>query len=104
MRKEGWREEEGKAYYPSFSALNYLNANDVRGRKRGGQQENDAGWKTLRGNGEENTDMSAADGGSVVEGANVLLLGVSRSSLVIQKAGYTGGESVLTFNPEGQSN
>lgn len=26
-------EGKGKAYYPSSSALNYLNANDVRGRE-----------------------------------------------------------------------
>lgn len=33
-REEGWRWRE--AYYPSSSALNYLNANDVRGREVGG--------------------------------------------------------------------
>lgn len=51
LSKRGKRDGgKGKAYYPSSSALNYLNANDVRGQERGGE-ENDDGRKTPRGNG-----------------------------------------------------
>lgn len=41
MSKRGKRRDggKGKAYYPSSSALNYLNANDVRGRDREREKE-----------------------------------------------------------------
>ncbi|KAK5851752.1 hypothetical protein PBY51_023280 [Eleginops maclovinus] len=85
-------EGKGKAYYPSSSALNYLNANDVRGRERGGEErigeeENDDGRKTPRGNGKESTSVLAGEDKMQQRGANLLLLGVSGSCLVILKAG-----------------
>lgn len=89
-------EGKGKAYYPSSSALNYLNANDVRGRerereeRRGGERKNDDGRKTPRGDWERERARESALAGedkTQQRGANLLLLGVSGSSLVILKAG-----------------
>lgn len=87
---------EGKAYYPSSSALNYLNANDVRGRGGGEREErrgeeNDDGEEDTRGEmGKRERAWSvclAGEDKTQQRGANLLLLGVSGSSLVILKAG-----------------
>lgn len=63
----------GKAHYPSSSALNYLNANDVRGRERDrergeGSKKNTPGRRRRGGNGEENADVLAERGRGAVEG------------------------------------
>lgn len=85
-------EGRGKAYYPSFSALNYLNANDVRGR--GGVGWGGVGW--VEDDGERNDTEGemgkraraclAGEDKTQQRGANLLLLKVSGSSLVILKA------------------
>ncbi len=48
-------EGRGKAYYPSSSALNYLNANDVRGRRGretvvedDGEEDTEGKWERER--------------------------------------------------------
>lgn len=82
-----------EAYYPSSSALNYLNANDVRGRGRegvmmavmmmmavvgrcgeGGDEGEVRVWQEERTRRERRQRQ---------RGANLLLLGVSGSGLVI---------------------
>lgn len=66
---------EGRAYYPSSSALNYLNANNVRGRERGGCRQMMMGGRRR---GETGKDSG---GGLICRSS-----GVSGSSLVILKA------------------
>ncbi|KAK1884368.1 Histidinol-phosphate aminotransferase, partial [Dissostichus eleginoides] len=64
---------EGKAYYPSSSALNYLNANDVRGRERGGEErigeeENDDGEEDAEGKWEGEHERVGRRGQDAAEG------------------------------------
>lgn len=95
--KEGWR--EGKAYYPSFSALNYLNANDVRGRAEGGGQETDDGRETLRENGRESECVGS--GGWAVEGGLICCCSGCPGAVWLWKIPPS---CALTLCPQGQSN
>ena len=97
-KREGREGMEGKAYYPSSSALNYLNANDVRGRERERARERERerergkwwwGGRRARGKWERESASVCLAGEDKTQqrGANLLLLGVSGSSLVILRAG-----------------
>lgn len=77
-RRRGEEQGQGKAYYPDSSALNYLNANDVRGRERG-----EGGGGRLRGG--EIGRREGAEGGQEEDGRRIIICSFSWLFL---KAGY----------------
>ncbi|KAF3848825.1 hypothetical protein F7725_015322 [Dissostichus mawsoni] len=106
---------EGKAYYPSSSALNYLNANDVRGESEEGRRGEERigeerrkmmmGRKTLRGNGKESTSVLAGEDKMQQRGANLLLLWARLLCFMYASSGENscvGAASSVSLEGEGE--